>query len=84
MLTKVQDLEVKEKELNVMKEIKPEYEKAKTKISALESEVEKLKEIIGGLSKDRDALKEEIEYEREEKNEVNYGIIIFRALQLLS
>ena len=76
MLIKVQDLEIKEKELNVMKEIKPEYEKAKTRISTLENELVKLKEIIVELTKTKDSLKEEIENEREEKNEVIYEIII--------
>ena len=67
----MQDLEVKEKELSVMKEIKPEYEKAKARISSLETELDELKVIIAGLVKDKEILKEEIDNEREEKKEVN-------------
>ena len=69
-MTKVQDLEVKEKELNSIKEIKPEFEKAKTRLSAQETEIDKLKDVIAELTKDKEALKEELETEREEKAEV--------------
>lgn len=84
--TKVQELELKEKELGVLKGIKPEYEKAKTKIAGLESEMEKLRELVADLTKEKGELKEEIENEREEKSEEITGLkgeiaLLRRALE---
>eukprot|EP00794_Sanderia_malayensis_P004645 gene4645-5253_t len=72
--TKVQDLEVKEKELVELKEIKPEYEKAKTKIVGLDKELEQLRQRINELLKEKDQAKIELDAEKEERKEEITGL----------
>ena len=67
-------MELKEKELLALREIKPEYEKAKTMIATLENELNGLRENIAELTKEKEALKAEIELEKEEKNEVHMSM----------